>query len=241
MALTKSENQGGGTPRLPDPLLHLQGSKLPKTKSSSGFGSRLQAHNAPRHAPSHSRLIASCRRHPCPICGRVKNSSCRWADSVIYCFCGDDHHPPFSMRIGETLQVNGREWALVSTDGGYSGNSFVFRPHQGSPRKPLPKARQQKRNRAALELMQEVMAAVDAALAIPDFYGSKPDELRHSYQLIADGLEKATALRQSLRAMRSQADLKQQIALLDEAIKQVQYQQHDAVLFRTYCLGESLP
>ena len=90
--------------------------------------------------------------------------------------------------------------------------------------------------------MQEVMADVDAALEVPEFMHSTPSELRHSYQLIAIASEKATALQSALKtASRQSPELRVQLILLDEAIKQLRYQQRDADHFRTYHLGEILP
>ena len=89
--------------------------------------------------------------------------------------------------------------------------------------------------------MQEVMADVDAALAVPEFMHSTPAELRHSYQLIAIASEKATALQSALKtASRQSPELRRQLALLVEAIKQIRYQERDANHFRTYYLGEIL-
>jgi hypothetical protein len=187
-------------------------------------------------------LISSSRRHPCPVCGRQKNSSCRWGEKVIFCFCGDDHHPPLEMRTGETLHINGNEWALVATDGGHSGNSFVFRPHSGPPRPPQPRAKLRKQQSTAQLLLREVMAEVDAALAVPEFMHSLPDELRHGYQLIAVANAKATALQSALKTAAKQSlELREQLALLGEAVKQLRYQQQDASHFRRHHLGEKLP
>lgn len=189
-------------------------------------------------------LKTSSRHSPCPVCGRRKNSSCRWGEEVIYCFCGDTCHPPLQMQPGETLQVAGEAWALVATDGGHSGNSFVFRPHRqhsGPPRPAQPRRIQRKQQSATASLMQEVMADVDAALAVPEFMHSTPAELRHSYQLIAIASEKATALQSALKtASRQSPELRRQLALLVEAIKQIRYQERDANHFRTYYLGEIL-
>lgn len=86
------------------------------------------------------------------------------------------------------------------------------------------------------------MADVDAALGVPEFMHSTPAELRHSYQLIAIASEKATALQSALKtASRQSPELRLQLILLDEAIKQLRYQQRDANHFRTYHLGEILP
>ena len=190
-------------------------------------------------------LKTSSRHSPCPVCGRRKNSSCRWGEEVIYCFCGDTCHPPLQMQPGETLQVAGEAWALVATDGGHSDNSFVFRPHRqhsGPPRPAQPRRIQRKQQSATASLMQEVMADVDAALAVPEFMHSTPAELRHGYQLIAIASEKATALQSALKtASRQSPELRRQLALLDEAIKQIRYQERDAKHFQTHYLGEILP
>jgi len=190
-------------------------------------------------------LKSSSRRSPCPVCGRRKNSSCRWGEEVIYCFCGDTNHPPLQMQPGETLQVAGEAWALVATDGGHSGNSFVFRPHRqhsGPPRPARPRKIQRKQQSATASLMREVMADVDAALEVPEFMHCTPSELRHSYQLIAIASEKATALQSALKtASRQSPEMRVHLILLDEAIEQLRYQQRDADHFRTYHLGEILP
>jgi hypothetical protein len=183
-------------------------------------------------------LTSSSRRHPCPVCGRQKNSSCRWGEKVIYCFCGDDHHPPMEMRTGETLQINGNEWALVATDGGHSGNSFVFRPHSGPPRPPLPRAKRRKQQNTAQLLLREVMADVDAALAVPEFMHSPPDELRSSFELIDRAAHKADLLKPALQSM---PDPKGHRQLLDDAVKELRYQQADANHFRKHYLGEVQP
>jgi len=190
-------------------------------------------------------LRTSSRRSPCPVCGRQKNSSCRWGEEVIYCFCGDTNHPPLQMQPGETLQVAGEAWALVATNGGHSGNSFVFRPHRqhsGPPRPAQQKRIRAKQQSAAASLMQEVMADVDAALEVPEFMHSTPAELRHSYQLIAIASEKATALQSALKvAFRQSPELGKELGLVNEAIKELAYQQEDLNHFRTHYLGEVTP
>lgn len=149
------------------------------------------------------------------------------------------------MQPGETLQVAGEAWALVATNGGHSGNSFVFRPHRQHsepPRPARPKRVKAKQRSAAASLMQEAMADVDAALAVPELMQSTPAELRHSYQLIAVASEKATALQSALRtASRQSPELRAQLMLLEEAIKQLRYQELDTNHFRTHYLGEILP
>jgi len=85
------------------------------------------------------------------VCGSHKNGSCRWGEAVTYCFYDDDHHPPLTMRVGGTLQVNGREWVLVSRAGSHSGSSFCLSAPFGAISRHLPRASQKKRNRAQLQ------------------------------------------------------------------------------------------
>lgn len=90
--------------------------------------------------------------------------------------------------------------------------------------------------------MQEVMADVDAALGVPEFMHSTPAELRHGYQLIAIASEKATALQSALKvAFRQSPELGKELGLVNEAIKELAYQQEDLNHFRTHYLGEVTP
>ena len=72
----------------------------------------------------------SGNNNPCPSCGRKKDSDCRWTDDVIFCHCGSTHSPDQSLRIGDTIALNGARWALVKTNGGFNGAAFVFKPHK---------------------------------------------------------------------------------------------------------------
>jgi hypothetical protein len=146
------------------------------------------------------------------------------------------------MRPGEILQINGDSWALVSTQGGFGKNSFVFRPHSGPPRPPLARARQQRQHLDAQALMAETMASVDTALAVPELMHSTPDELRAAWELIDKAVEQTSALYAVLKKIRGQnPELHRYLGLLHEAIKDLAYQQRDALNFRTHYLGEVKP
>ncbi len=187
-------------------------------------------------------LTSSGRRHPCPVCGRQKNSSCRWGERVVYCFCGNTHHPPLEMRPGETLAINGKTWALVSTAGGHSGNSFVFRPHIGAPRPPRAAAPRNEQIGKATALMQSVLAEVDAALSVPEFIHQLPDELRSTWALIDAAAQGCSALKPLIaEEARLNPALRGHLDLLADATKQISYQQQDALNFRTHYLGEPMP
>ena len=61
----------------------------------------------------------SSRRNPCPCCGRNVDSDCRWNDEVMFCHVGSRFAPPSHLKVGETLIVNGLEWALVAVNKGH--------------------------------------------------------------------------------------------------------------------------
>lgn len=84
----------------------------------------------------------SSKRSPCPICGRDKDSDCRFSDQVVLCHAGKRFAPPQHLRIGDLVNVQGRPWALVATGKGYDGAAHVFKPHRANSRhRPRPQKR----------------------------------------------------------------------------------------------------
>lgn len=77
----------------------------------------------------------SSANNPCPCCGRHKTSHCAWTingtdEDTIFCHLGERWRPSIN-QIGETMIIEGRQWALTATGKGFSGNSHVLRPHKG--------------------------------------------------------------------------------------------------------------
>ena len=72
----------------------------------------------------------SSRKKPCPICGRFKDADCRWNDEVIFCHKGSNFAPPSHLKIGDVLNVNSLNWALVKVNAGHSGRAHVFVPYR---------------------------------------------------------------------------------------------------------------
>jgi hypothetical protein len=64
--------------------------------------------------------------NPCPCCSRTKGDYCRWDDQRILCYVGQTCGPPADLQVGQTIQIDGQNWALVKTDCGFAGNSFLF-------------------------------------------------------------------------------------------------------------------
>ena len=71
----------------------------------------------------------SSRRTPCASCGRTRDGDCRWNAGAIWCHQGLHNGPAPSLRIGDTITIDGKPWALVSRDAGFVGSAELFRPH----------------------------------------------------------------------------------------------------------------
>ena len=112
-------------------------------------------------------------------------------------------------------------------------------PPQG---RPIPPRKSKPVNRA---LVEETLDAIRAALEVPTFMDSPPDELRRSFQLIENGWVLANQLLRHLkRISRDEPDserkarLQQQIEAVEYAQQQVGYQRRDAKHFCRHYLGE---
>ena len=178
-------------------------------------------------------LKQSSRREPCPVCGRNLDGDCRFSDDLILCHSGTRFHPPQHLRPGDVIDINGVRWALIRTDAGFDGAAHEFRPDRVAPEKGVPRGRRRQQRQAG-RLLHEVLRDVDAALNVPEFMRSIPDELRDSFRLIEVAAGKAEALLPALRG-RLQPP---QISLLAEAIRDLTYQRLDAEHFRHHYLGE---
>lgn len=176
------------------------------------------------------------------MCGRNTDGDCRFDDELILCHVGTRFGPPQGLRVGDVLQIDGRSWALIRTQAGYDGGAHEFRPHSGPPRPPLPRANKRRQHANARALMADAMASVDAALAVPEFALSTPDELRAAWGLIESAAAKCHQLKGSIAGLvRLNPSLRDQLGLLNEAIKQIDYQQRDAHHFKAHYLGEVYP
>ena len=104
------------------------------------------------------------------MCGRVRKGHCRWGDGVWHCFVGDTNHPPSNIRIGDVIDINGEQAALVATDGGHSGNSYVFRAHTALGRTRVREVAQPAPHDSNyLTWIELVIADADDALAVTEF------------------------------------------------------------------------
>ena len=195
-------------------------------------------------------MRSSGRNNPCPVCGRTKDSDCRWNDATILCHTGTDQLP------GDTLTIAGQKWAFIHHKGGFSGMAAVFKPHRdrnreewkrdlrrptpGSPAQLL--AIQQKRNQWS-DILDQFFAAFDAAWNVPDFYSASPDQLKNAFTAIDDAQAKAVALAPHLPAIWNEhPDLKQLHRLRVESnLKAIAHIAEDARQFKQHDLGNPCP
>lgn len=122
-------------------------------------------------------MQSSSKRTPCPVCTRVKDADCRFNDEVVLCHTGTD------LRPGNTITINGAQWAFIHHRGGFSGSAAVFRPHRelGRPstttRTPNTAqellSRQTKSSQWA-HILNQFHDAYDEAWNIPDLYSCTP-------------------------------------------------------------------
>ena len=192
------------------------------------------------------RLQQSSRRTPCPVCGRDSDGDCRWNGEVIFCHQGTSFTPPEDLKVGDVIDVQGTPWALVRIGSGFAATAYQFRPHRDRrvpahlgkvpPRKPIQLKR---------ELAEETFEAMKAALEVPEFMHSTPDELRESFRLIEHAWDLSKTLVLHLQHCHRRepnperkARLAKQIELVSKAKTQLRYQRRDAQHFCTQYLGE---
>ena len=195
-------------------------------------------------------MRSSGRNNPCPVCGRTKDTDCRWNDATILCHTGTD------LRPGDTLTIAGQKWAFIHHKGGFSGIAAVFKPHRDRNReewkwdlrRPTPNspeqllAIQQKRSQWS-DVLDQFFAAFDAAWNVPDFYSATPDQLTAAFAAIDDAQNKAAALAPHLSAIwHEYPDLKELHRLRVESnLKAVAHIAEDARQFKQNDLGNPCP
>jgi len=73
---------------------------------------------------SSAKLTYSSSQHPCPVCGRTKDSDCRWNE---VCHCRT--YAKTRLRRGEVIRGHdGQDWAYLGDSDG--GRWALFKPHQ---------------------------------------------------------------------------------------------------------------
>ena len=195
-------------------------------------------------------MKSSGRNQPCPACGRTKDADCRWNDTTILCHTGTDLKP------GKTIEVDGKRWAFIHHNGGFSKQAAVFKPdgYQGNsewkhglrrttPNTPSELAALQVTRHQWSDVFDQFFAAFDAAWNVPDFYTAHPDDLNAAFACIDDAQTKASALAPHLPTIwREHPDLKQRHKLrVDDCLKVIAHMAEDARVFQQNELGYPCP
>ena len=195
-------------------------------------------------------MQSSKRNNPCPVCSRTKDADCRWNDDVILCHQGTSHGPPTHLKPGNTLDLDGHKWALVSIGGGFDGAAHVFRPHQERKQKIINSDwRDKKQELFDLSVKvtcgriatDQFFAIAKKALDVLEFESAPLDELKESIALIYEAERQGLATQRELQSLiREDKDLKPLLEEVNSTLKEITYQRKDTDRFRRQMLGEVL-
>ena len=195
-------------------------------------------------------MEASKRNNPCPVCGRNKDSDCRWDDDVILCHNGSNFAPPEHLKVGDTLTIDGLVWALVKTNSGHTGHCHVFKLHRPLDNKLFSKAfspeekrkekeRQQYLFRVGVNAIEAYIALANKALDVISYEYCNLEQIKESKALINKAFEEGKELRQLLVGIRkSNKKIDDFIDLLDEKYRRIKYQKKASDYFCWNHLGE---
>lgn len=179
----------------------------------------------------------SSKKTPCPVCGRTKDGDCAWSSDVIFCHSGSD------LSISQTITIDGKPWALVKLNAGFSGQAAVFRPHRegfkpsGNRNADLDaKARRSIASFSITRFLDRFKQCWD----IPDFHTLNAEEFNAAKQLIDDTAAEAVTLSRTLPALWRQhpdmADLYRW--RVESCFKNIKAQREDAHHFASHYIGE---
>ena len=188
----------------------------------------------------------SGRNNPCPSCGRVKDADCRWSDDVIFCHSGSSHGPDQTLRVGDTVIIDSKQWALIKRNGGFDGGAFVFKPHQERPdsvstginRQDIL-TKQAKRSIASVSL-ERFFNAYRRAWDVKDFHILNAHQLSEAIQAIEGaariGRELSLSVNQIWQQHHDLRDLHK--GAFEACLSSINAQVADLAHFRTHYLGE---
>jgi hypothetical protein len=190
----------------------------------------------------------SKRGSPCPVCSRERDSDCRWTTDSIFCHLGSSHRPPTHLKLGETLQIKGSKWDLVSLSAGFDKSAYLFKPHKEI--KPIPSSLKERKQQdfdyqvrvdCCDYYSKEFVELAKKALDVLEFETALPDELKESFHLIYTVERKGKELIKQLQELAPREErLKKYLPIVKDLNKQLKYQRKDADQFRKNYLGEQL-
>jgi hypothetical protein len=190
----------------------------------------------------------SRRGSPCPVCARQRDGDCRWTNDSIFCHLGSSHRPPTHLKLGETLQIKGSKWDLVSLSAGFDKSAYLFKPHKEI--KPIPSSLKERKQQdfdyqvrvdCCDYYSKEFVELAKKALDVLEFETALPDELKESFHLIYTAERKGKELIKQLQELAPREErLKKYLPIVKDLNKQLYYQRKDADQFRKNFLGEKL-
>ena len=193
-------------------------------------------------------MRSSGRNNPCPSCGRTKDGDCRWTDDVIFCHCGSSHSPSQSLRIGDTIALNGAKWALIKTNGGFDGAAFVFKPHQDrsvrrrrrAPDSPLELSTKQAKRSIASVSLERFFDAYRAAWDVNDLHTLNAHQLNEAIKVIEGAAHIGRDLSRSIDSIwREYHDLRDlQKGAFEACLNSINAQVKELAHHRIHYLGE---
>ena len=193
-------------------------------------------------------MQVSSKATPCPCCGRTKDPDCRFDDDLILCHNGSTSGPPSHLRIGDTITIQGRPWALVKTEAGYDNSAHCFRPHrEQETRSHRPPSAdqlqmQQARRSLAVHAIERFFERFQQAWDVPDFQSLPMPELWEAFDLILTVEQEGLTLARSIQTIwREHHDLwDRHKARFEQYVRNLRYQADDVRHFRQHYLGEVL-
>ncbi len=194
-----------------------------------------------------TRLQASGRLSPCPVCGRNVDDKCRFSSELILCYQGERFHPPSDVRIGDVLWVEGRRWYLAATEAGYANASHCYGLHRElTPASQAQRERHQRVAGIAAELIParflEVRRRVHAVAGTLNFELSTLEEILRDQALARATAESIADLRLAIEQHRRRVQelnkFRVPLALWHKAVS---FQLADIGNFLKHQLGTPLP
>ena len=190
----------------------------------------------------------SKRNNPCPVCGRNKDSDCRWDDDVIFCHNGTNFAPPDHLKVGDTLTLDGVVWALVKTNSGHTGLCHVFKLNRPldkkyKPYNPVQKKQEKERQeylfREGVAALEQYLKLANAALEVFSYEYCNLEQIKESKALINRAFDEGKELREVLIGIRRfNKNIEEFIELFDEKYRRIKYQKNASDNFCWQHLGE---
>ena len=182
-------------------------------------------------------MQTSSRSHACPVCGRNTDADCRFGDDLVLCHQGSSFAPPSDLKPGDTIDIDGRPWALIRRDAGFSGRAAVFRPHRQQLHQQLRPYNRAHRAIAVqvisdLDGLENSLADLDTlaneALCIPPLDQMLDSDIHEAREVCAVAHDVARSLLPRLaRASRHDASLLQTLWDLQRLQRDLRYQLED--------------